>query len=298
LALGIARNAPAQSLGPPATIIEAAKREGQVVFYTPLNITDSQALLQRFERKYPFIKTELLRMSAEPLLNRILTEDRAGRSIVDVINNNVINALKRAKLLAPYRSSEQQAYPNAFTDPEGYWVSLNSNYYVLGYNSKLVSAKDAPVDWADLLQPKWKGRIGMDQEEFEWFAALGDAWGRERALKFHRALAQQQIHWRKGHTLISQLIAAGEFPVGIVYAHRAESMKKSGAPIEWVKTTNPVLATLTPAALATKAPHPNAAKLLIDFLLSKEAQQMLVAANRVSGRTDVEPIVPEMHPNR
>ena len=138
----------------------------------------------------------------------------------------------------------------------------------------------------------------MDQEEFEWFAALGDAWGRERALKFHRALAQQQIHWRKGHTLISQLIAAGEFPVGIVYAHRAESMKKSGAPIEWVKTTNPVLATLTPAALATKAPHPNAAKLLIDFLLSKEAQQMLVAANRVSGRTDVEPIVPEMHPNR
>jgi len=153
LALGIARSAPAQSLGPPATIIEAANREGQVVFYTPLNITDSQALLQRFERKYPFIKTELLRMSAEPLLNRILTEDRAGRSIVDVINNNVINALKRAKLLAPYRSPEQQAYPSAFTDPEGYWVSLNSNYYVLGYNSKLVSAKDAPVDWTDLLQP-------------------------------------------------------------------------------------------------------------------------------------------------
>ena len=288
----------AQSVAPPANILDGARREGQVVFYTPLNITDSRALLQRFEQKYPFIKTELLRMSAEALINRILTEDRAGRSVVDVINNNVINALKKAKLLAPYRSPEQAAYPEAFRDPEGFWVSLNSNYYVLGYNSKLVSAKEAPADWPDLLNPKWKGKIGMDQEEFEWFAALGDAWGRERALKFHRGLAQQQIHWRKGHTLISQLIAAGEFPVGIVYAHRAESMKRAGAPIEWVKTVNPVLATLTPVALAAKAPHPNAARLLVDFLLSKEAQQMLIAANRVSGRVDVDSMVPEMHPSR
>lgn len=288
----------AQTAAPAANLVEGAKREGRVVFYTPLNITDSRALLQRFEQKYPFVKTELLRLSAEPLLNRILTEERAGRSAVDVVNNNVINALKKAKLLALYKSPEQAAYPEAFRDPDGFWTSLNSNYYVLGYNSKLIPAKEAPADWSDLLQPKWKAKIGMDQEEFEWFAAMSDAWGRERALKFHRALAQQQIHWRKGHTLISQLIAAGEFPLGIVYAHRAESMKRAGAPIEWVKSLNPVLATLTPVALAAKAPHPNAAKLLVDFLLSREAQQMLIAANRVSGRSDVESIVPEMHPSK
>ena len=288
-------DARAQTVAPSAALIEGAKKEGQVVFYTPLNINDSRPLLQRFEQKYPFIKTELLRMSAEPLLNRILTEDRAGRSVVDVINNTVITALKKARLLQPYRSPEFPAYLDQFKDPEGWWASLNNNYYVLGYNAKLVSAREAPADWPDLLHPKWRGKIGMDQEEFEWFAASAEAWGRERAGKFHRALAQQQIHWRKGHTLISQLIAAGEFPVGIVYAHRIESMKKAGAPIEWIKTVNPVFVSLAPIALAAKAPHPNAARLLLDFLLSKESQQFLRNSNRISGRADIEPLVPEMH---
>ena len=284
-----------QTVAPPAALVEAAKKEGQVVFYTPLNINDSRPLLQRFEQRYPFIKTELLRMSAEPLLNRILTEDRAGRSVVDVINNTVINALKKARLLQAYRSPEFPAYLDQFKDAEGYWASLNNNYYVLGYNTKLVSAKEAPSDWQDLLNPKWRGKIGMDQEEIEWFAATADAWGRERAGNYHRALAQQQIHWRKGHTLISQLIAAGEFPLGIVYAHRIESMKKAGAPIEWIKTVNPVFVAMSPVAVAAKAPHPNAARLLLDFLLSKDSQQFLRNSNRVSGRADIEPLVPEMH---
>ncbi len=284
-----------QAPSPPAGLIEAAKKEGQVVFYTPLNINDSRPLLQRFEQKYPFIKTELLRLSAEPLLNRIITEDRAGRNLVDVINNTVINPLKKMRLVQPYRSPEHAAYLEQFKDPEGYWASVNNNYYVLGYNNKLVSAKEAPTDWQDLLHPKWKGKIGMDQEEYEWFGATVDVWGRERALKYHRALAQQQIHWRKGHTLISQLITAGEFPVGIVYAHRIESMKKAGAPIDWVKTINPVFVALSPAGLAAKAPHPNAGKLLLDFMLSYESQQQLRSANRLSGRADIEPLVPEMH---
>jgi iron(III) transport system substrate-binding protein len=286
---------PAQTSSPHSVLIETAKKEGQVVFYTPLNINDSRPLLQRFEQRYPFIKTELLRLSAEPLLNRIITEDRAGRNLVDVINNTVINPLKKMRLVQPYRSPEHAAYLEQFKDPEGYWASVNNNYYVLGYNNKLVSAKEAPTDWQDLLHPKWKGRIGMDQEEYEWFGATVDVWGRERAVKYHRALAQQQIHWRKGHTLISQLIAAGEFPVGIVYAHRIESMKRAGAPIDWVKTVNPVFVALSPAGLAAKAPHPNAGKLLLDFMLSYESQQQLRSANRLSGRADIEPLVPEMH---
>ncbi len=285
----------AQSSAGTASVIEGAKREGNVVFYGPLNINDSQALAKRFEAKYPFIKVEILRMSAEPLLNRIVTEDKAGRNVVDVINNTVINALKRARLLQPYRSSEHTGYPEQFKDPEGYWASMNNNYYVLGYNSKLVNGAEAPKDWWDLLNPKWKGKIGMDQEEFEWYAQSVDTWGREKAQKFHRGLAQQQINWRKGHTLISQLIAAGEFPLGILYAHRVESMKKAGAPIEWVKTTNPVFVAQSPVGLAAKAPHPNAAKLYLDFILSTEAQLMLRSVNRISSRSDIEPLVPEMH---
>ena len=293
--LSLLKESPAQSPAASTASIEAAKREGQVVFYTPLNINDSRPLLQRFEQRYPFVKTDFLRLSAEPLLNRIFTEDRAGRNVVDVINNTMINPLKKARLLQSYRSPEHAAYPEQFKDADGYWASVNNNYYVIGYNSRVVSAKEAPADWQDLLSRKWKGKIGMDKEEYEWFGATLDVWGRERALKFHRALAQQEIEWRKGHTLISQLIAAGEFPIGIVYAHRIESMNKAGAPVDWVKTSNPIFVALSPMGLAAKAPHPNAGKLLLDFMLSYESQQQLRNANRLSGRIDIEPLVPEMH---
>jgi len=282
----------------PASLIEGAKKEGQIVWYATLNISDSNALLNRFNQKYPFIKTELLRAGSEQLLNRILTEDSAGRSAMDLVNLTTINALKRRNLLQAYRSAEFAAYPQQFKDADHYWATLYNIYYVIGYNPKMVDPRDAPRSWDDFLDPKWKGKIGMDQEEYEWYAATLSYWGREKAQKFHRALAKQGIHWNRGHTMISQLMAAGEFPLGIVYAHRVESMKKSGAPIEWVKTADPIFVTLSPVAVAAKARNPNAAKLLMDFVLSREAQLILRNANRLSGRSDVEPLVPEMHPSK
>lgn len=281
-----------------AGLIEGAKKEGKAVWYAAMNINDSNALLSRFEKKYPFIKTELLRAGAEQLLNRILTEDSAGRSALDLVNLTTINALKRRGLLQLHRSQEFQAYPQEFKDTDGYWATLYNNYYVIGYNSSMVPQKDAPRNWDDFLDPKWKGKIGMDQEEYEWYAATINYWGNEKAQKFHRALAKQEVHWNRGHTMISQLMAAGEFPLGIVYAHRIESMKKSGAPVEWVKTSDPVFVSLSPVAVAAKARHPNSAKLLMDFLISREAQLVLRNANRTSGRLDIEPLVPEMHPSK
>ena len=281
-----------------AGLIERAKKEGRVVWYAAMNVNDSNALLSRFEKKYPFIKTELLRAGAEQLLNCILTEDSTGRSALDVVILTTINALKRRGLLQLHRSQEFQAYPREFKDTDGYWATLYNNYYVIGYNSKMVPQKDAPRNWDDFLDPKWKGKIGMDQEEYEWYAATINYWGNEKAQKFHRALTKQEVHWNRGHTMISQLMAAGEFPLGIVYAHRIESMKKSGAPVEWVKTADPVFVSLSPVAVAAKARHPNSAKLLMDFLLSSEAQLVLRNANRLSGRLDIEPLVPEMHPSK
>ena len=281
-----------------ASLIEAAKKEGRVVWYATMNINDSRMLLNRFEQKYPFIKADLLRAGSEQLLNRILTEDSAGRSALDLVNTTTMNALKRRGLLQLYRSQEFSAFPQQFKDTEGYWATIYNNYYVLGYNPKMVSAKDVPKNWDDFLDPKWKGKIGMDQEEYEWYAATVTYWGAEKAQRFHRALAKQAPQWNKGHTLISQLMAAGEFPLGIVYAHRVESMKKSGAPIDWIKTSDPVFVSLSPVAVAAKAHNPNAAKLLLDFVLSKEAQLMLRNSNRLSGRLDIEPLVPEMHPSK
>src|SRR4051812_15838781 len=161
-----------------AGLIEGAKKEARVVWYAAMNINDSNALLSRFEQKYPFIKTELLRAGSEQLLNRILTEDSAGRSALDLANLTTINALKKRGLLQAHRSPEMAAYAEQFRDPEGYWATLYNIYFVLGYNRKMVQPKDAPKNWDDFLDPRWKAKIGMDQEEYEWYAGTLQAWGK------------------------------------------------------------------------------------------------------------------------
>jgi len=202
--------------------------------------------------------------------------------------------LMGARLLAPYKSPEARNFIADFVNPNGYWSAVYVNYRAVGYNPKLVAEKDAPKQWEDLLDAKWKGKISLEEEDYVWYGGLAKFWGKEKAQKMMRALAKQDIQWRKGHTLISQLIAAGEFPLGVIYAHRIEEMKQRGAPVEWVNTVDPVVATLNGAGLSSKAPHPNTARLFIDFLLSKPAQQRLRALRRIPARSDVEPLSPKM----
>jgi iron(III) transport system substrate-binding protein len=278
--------------------IEAAKKEGKLLWYTSTNVTESKPLLDDFEKQYPSIKGEIFRASGEKTLNRIATETRAGRWDFDLVTISEVDALQDAKMLAPYKSPEARSYIPEFKDPNGYWTAVYTNYATIGYNTKLVAEKDAPKQWEDLLDPKWRGKISIDQEQYSWFGTLHKAWGRERAQKYMRALAKQNIEWRKGHTLIAQLMSAGEFPVSVVYAHRTEEMKQRGAPIEWVNTVNPLVVTLNSAGLSVKPPHPNAARLFIDFLLSKPAQQRLRALRRIPARPDVEAFSPRMEQSK
>jgi iron(III) transport system substrate-binding protein len=278
--------------------IEGAKKEGKLAWYTSTNITESKPLLDEFEKQYPFIKGEIVRASGEKTLNRIVTESRAGRWDFDVVTISEVDALMEAKLLGAYKSPESKNYISEFKDPNGHWTAVYVNYTTVGYNPKMVAEKDAPKQWEELLDPKWKGKISIDQEQYPWFATLHKAWGRERAQKYMRALAKQDIQWRKGHTLITQLMAAGEFPLAIIYAHRTEEMKQKGAPVEWVNTVNPLVVTLNSAGISPKPPHPNAAKLFIDFMLSKPAQQRLRALRRIPARSDVEPMSPRMEQSK
>lgn len=144
---------------------------------------------------------------------------------------------------------------------------------MIAYNTKLVSKDHTPKSWDDLLDPRWKSKIPMDEEMYSWYTAMAVVWGREKAQRFMRALAKQHIQLRSGQSLIAQLMAAGEFQLGMALAHRIEKMKEQGAPVEWVTTLNPITVSLHPIAVATKAPHSNAAKLFIDFVLSKEGSR-------------------------
>ena len=280
-----------------AKLVEAAKKEGKLVWYTSTNVTESKPLLDDFEKTYG-IKGEIFRASGEKTLNRIVTEGRAGRWDYDVVTISEVDALMDAKLLGSYRSPEARTFIPEFKDANGYWTAVYVNYATIGYNTKLVSEKEAPKQWEDLLDPKWKSKISIDQEQYSWYGTLHKAWGRERAQKYMRAIAKQDIQWRKGHTLIAQLMSAGEFPLGVVYAHRTEEMKTRGAPIEWVNTVNPLVVTLNSAGISPKPQHPNVARLFIDFLLSKPAQQRLRSLRRIPARPDVEPFSPRMEQSK
>jgi iron(III) transport system substrate-binding protein len=277
-----------------AHLIEGAKNERRVVWYTSLNLTESKILFDAFQKKYPYVQPETFRATAETTLNRILTETRAGRWEFDAVGMSQVGTLAHYKVLAPYVSPEAGAYISEFKDPAGYWTGYSSNYYTLGYNTKLVSPNEAPRRWEDLLDPKWKGKISIDREEYAWYAALLEAWGKEKTHRFMEALARQNVQWRKGPVLIAQLMAAGEFPIGVVYVHRIEEMKKNGAPVEWAHTLDPIVVGINGIALSVKPKNPFAARLFIDFLLSKDGQEIIRARGRIPARSDVEPLSPNM----
>jgi len=271
-----------------ATLVEGAKKEGHLVYYTAMGLADSNALVKRFQEKYPFISTEIFRAEGEKLLVRIMTEARAGRYVPDVIQLSDFRsyAVKKEGLLMKYFSPESKAYPEGFKDPEGY-VTIYFNSNVIGYNTKLVPAREAPKDYQDLLQPKWKGKLGMDMTDIKWFVGQLKIMGEEKGLEYMRKLARQNPIYNSSATLVTELLAASEFPLAVnVYAHQIEEMKRHGAAVEWVGV-QPVLATPQLIGVASHAQHPNSGKLFVDFALSKEGQELIRGFNRVSAREGV-----------
>jgi iron(III) transport system substrate-binding protein len=279
---------------PVAGLVEAAKKEGRLVWYTSMAIDTSKPLLDAFLRQYPFIKADLVRLGEEQLSNRILAEARAGKSFFDVVSSSGIQLLAGRNFLSPYASAEAQAYVAELKDPQGRWTAVYNNNLVPVYNTKMLSEKEAPSDYLDLLDPKWKGKMLMDSTDDDWYGTLAVTWGREAALRYMQRLAQQAPAWRRGHGLVAQLIAAGEVPLGWAYSFRVERMKTEGAPVEWVASFNPIVTTISGVGLSAKASAPNAAKLFIDFILSKKGQEMIRDMRRIPSRSDVKPLAAKM----
>jgi iron(III) transport system substrate-binding protein len=280
-------------------LIRGAKTEGKVVFWSSMRIEDSRALAAGFEAKFPFIKVDIFRAGGEQIVNRALAEHLAGKTTYDVLNAFALKVVQNKGLLQSYAAPEATHYPAGFRDPQHYWVSLYSGYNVIGYNTKLVSKADAPKSWDDLLHPRWKGKLGMDDEEYFWHAGMLKYWGEEKGKRYMEALSRQGLQFRNGHALLADLLSVGEFPVTVVvYPDHIEMMKAKGQPVEWVKTTDPILVNLAPVGVAAKAPQPNAAKLLLNYSISREGQEILQKARRASARHDVPPVVPDMDPRK
>jgi iron(III) transport system substrate-binding protein len=276
-----------------APSLSAAKKEGKVVLYVSAQLSLAQALEKGFERKFPFLRMEITRTSGENLLNRIKTEKLAGKILFDVVYGATVPLLPALGVVSSYSSPEARGYPAGFREPNNFWTAVSANYYVIGYNTRLVSRTEAPHDWEDLLHPSWKGKFAMDPEEFFWLGAMESYLGEENAKRLMTGLARQEIQWRKGHTALLQFMAAGEYPVALVYAHGVEELKGKGASVEWVRTTKPIVVDVQPVAVSALPAHPNAARLFADFLLSMEGQRIIYEDKKIPVRSGV---VPESSP--
>lgn len=280
-----------------ASVEDAAKKEGTVVVYGAGNVEDWQKINAAFEKKFPYLKVNLFRGNWEKVRNRVMTEGRAGSYFVDVLQIDGINGwvLKEEGYLQSHKSAETEAFPEAFQDPSGMLpCCFDTLTNVIGFNTRLVNKKDAPRSYQDLLDGRWKDKLGMDADEGEWFAGLITVWGKEKTVNYFKSLMKQNPSLRRGHTLLANLTGAGEFPVAVnLFGYRVMEMKAKGETIDLVKA-DPVMVRPAHLALARRAPHPNAARLYIDFVLSVEGQQIMASAGRTVVRPGVKPKYSEL----
>jgi iron(III) transport system substrate-binding protein len=277
-------------------VIEGAKREGEIVWYTITAADPSKAIVDSFQRKYPFIRPVHVRAGGGPLLNKIFAESKAGRKSWDVLvgRGEMFPSLMAKKFLAPYRSPEIKMIDDDLVEKAGYWVAYNLQTWVLGYNTNLVKKEDIPRTYDALLDPKWRGeKISVDTEAHGWFQGLRDAWGSAKTVTYFERLASQNPALKRGNTLRVQLTAAGEHPLNINLNSLIHRLYSKGAPIDWV-ALEPAVVRILPVMLAADAPHPNAAKLFIDFVLSKEGQGILTGFGDIPVRRDVDPDPPRL----
>ena len=269
-------------------LVDAAKREGEVVYYASMNLGEANAIIVEFEKRYPFNKVRLNRTGSEKLLTRVLTEFRAKKTFADIIQTVEfsMHIVNRGGVLARYIPQSNGFYAKEFKE-NGYWTTVYYNAYVTAYNTQLAPKATLPKSYDDLLDSKWKGKLLMEGTKADWFAGILQVLGQERGINYMRALAKQQPSRREGHELLAQLVAAGEgvFDINIPVAS-VERMKERGAPIDWT-ALGPVPAIMVGAGLATGAPHPNAAKLFLEFVLSREGQKLMQTPGRHIARSDV-----------
>jgi iron(III) transport system substrate-binding protein len=251
-------------------LIAGAKREGVVDVYSSATTEVMDAVKAGFEKKYG-IRMNIWKGASVTLLQRALTEARAGRFAVDVIETPAteLEAMARERVLQEVKLPVfAELMPGAVVAGQP-WVATRVIVFSGGYNTNLVRAADVPKRYEDLLDPKWKGKIGIEATDANWFMSLVQSMGEARGLALLRNIARVNgFSVRRGHVALNNLVISGEVPLALnVYQHTVQPAKAQGAPIEELRLP-PVLAIPSAAAVMRRAPHPHAAVLFLEYLLS------------------------------
>ena len=270
-------------------LIEGAKKEKELTFYSSIPTDDISALVAAFDKRYG-IKVKVWRADSEGFLQRIMREAKARRFEVDIMagSTSALEPLHRENLLQEVKSPNfADLIPEAIA-PHRQWVAVYLNTIVQAYNTFLVQKENLPNSYRDLLKPEWKGKLGIESEDFDWFAQVVTYLGEARGVQLFRDIvAANGISVRKGHNLLANLVAAGEVPLALtVYGFLAEQAKRKGAPLDWF-VLPPAVARMTAQGLARNAPHPHAALLFFDFLIG-EGQQLLASRQFVTVTRKIE----------
>jgi iron(III) transport system substrate-binding protein len=268
-----------------------AKKEGTVSIYTSATVKDMAALTAAFEKKYG-IKVQVWRASGESLVQRAVVEARGNRFDVDVIETDgpVLESLYREKLLRVVKSPSLPDLIPVAIPPHGEWLPDRVQIFTAAYNTDQVRSSVLPKSYEDLADPRWKGKLGIEADDGDWFAAVIGSLGEDKGLAlFRKIVSTNGISVRKGHTLLTNLVVSGEVPLTLTaYLYKVQQLKAEGAPIEALALA-PEIARAQGVAVARRAPHPNAAVLFMDFMLS-DGQTIMANRDFFPTNTKVKPL--------
>lgn len=286
LALHIA-SAPAGA----APLDDAAKKEGTVVWYATMNTKDMNLTADFFMKTHPGIKVETLRLGSSQLPARVATEQRAGKYNADVISGDQfqVSQLVGIGAFEKYDTGESAKFIKGTVDAGGYWTNLYQNTTVIAWNPERLKADHlkAPASFADFAKPEWKGKFGFDTGALNWYMGVlqEDKNGADLAKK----IAANAPVKTSGHTQTVASLEAGEFDATpTAYGYMADQEKRGGKAIDF-SNPSPLFVSLNPVGLAKNAPHPNAAKVFLGWLLSRDGQQFIAerGGGEISSRSDV-----------
>jgi ABC-type Fe3+ transport system substrate-binding protein len=282
-------------------LVDAAKKEGAVVWYSGMIVNQIvRPMVDAFEAKYPGIKVQASRASGNDNALKIMNEARARRPLADMVDSTTALApLLEAGLVAQFRPAEAARYPADAKDPAGYWTSPNIYYYTAAYNTNLVSAAEAPKTYDDLLDPKWKGKMAWTYDLTGggppgFLYNILTIKGQEKGMEYLRAFAKQEpVVIPAAQRVVLDKAISGEYPIALMtLSYHSVISAAKGAPIQWLKMPPMIMAPNTISVLKN-APHPNAARLLIEFILSRDGQQIMAANDYMPA----DPAVPVKDPS-
>jgi len=270
-------------------LVDKAKAEGEVVWYSTLPLPETQAWAALFTKKYG-IKVSLFRAGATAMTQKLQTEIPAGRWGFDVVMNRASNLelYRRKNWLQKMNYPERGRFLEGFMDPDDYWAAYYIQFWSVAYNTNMVKPNELPKSYEDLASAKWKDKLTMDEQDVDLYATWLKLMGRERGRDWFKKLVANGLRPRRGHTMEAQLVSAGEFTLGIsAYASVIENIRAKGAPVDWV-TFEPVPVNVLAWGIGAKPPHPNAARLFLYWGLSVEGlKAMNEISDRVPARRDV-----------